>query len=238
MTAHLLVPDLDSQNCATLSKNILTDLSREEMGFQGVIVSDSLVMQELLNNGYSIEEAAICSINAGCDLLILGGRQLNADSSLGLTKEGIQKIHRALLQAVLSGVISKQRLEEAVQRILNLKSKILLFPQVDYNRLEHQELSEKIASLALRIVKNRSISLGKEVILFAPKILKKDMEQTRFSQIASNDFFFNLNPSQDEGKKAQELAQNASSFVCFCYDAWKNLQQITLIQSLLKTKNP
>lgn len=238
MTAHLLIPALDSQNCATLSKNILTNLLREEMGFQGVIISDSLVMQGLLNNGYSIEEAAICSINAGCDLLIIGGRQLNTASSLELTRERIQKIHQALLQAVHSGVISKQRLEEALQRILNLKSKILPSPQIDYNRLEHQELSEKIASLALRIVKNRSISLGKEVVLLAPKILKTDIEQTRFSQINSTYLFFNLNPSQDEYKKAQELAQNASSFVCFCYDAWKNPQQIILIQSLLKTKKP
>lgn len=238
MTAHLLIPALDSKNCATLSKNILTDLLRKEMGFQGVIVSDSLVMQGLLNNGYSIEEAAIYSINAGCDLLILGGRQLNTDFSLKLNKEKIQKIHQALLQAVRTGVISKQRLEEALQRILNLKSKILPFAQVDYNKLEHQELSEKIASLALRILKNRSISLGKEVILFAPKILKKDIELTRFPQIASDDFFFHLNPSRDEYKKAQELAQNASSFVCFCYDAWKNPQQTMLIRSLLKTKKP
>ena len=238
MTAHLLVSALDRQNCATLSKKILTNLLREKMGFQGVIVSDSLVMQGLLNNGYSIEEAAICSINAGCDLLILGGRQLNGDSSLELTKEGIQKIHQALLQAVRSGVISKQRLEEALQRILNLKSKILPFSQVEYNKLEHQELSEQIASLALQIVKKKPICLKKEVVLFAPKILKTDIEQTCFPKTASNCFFFSLNPSQDEYKKAQELAKNASSFVCFCYDAWKNPQQTTLIQSLLKTKKP
>jgi beta-N-acetylhexosaminidase len=238
MTAHLLVPTLDPQNCATLSKKILTDLLREEIGFQGVIISDSLVMQGLLNNGYSIEEAAICSINAGCDLLILGGRQLNTDSSLELTKEGIQKIHQALLQAVQTGVISKQRLEEAVQRILNLKKRIPPFSKVEYNGLEHQELSEQIASLALQIVKNRSAPLKKEVILFAPKILKTDIEQTPFSQRADDCFFFSLNPSQDEYEKAQKLAKKASSFVCFCYDAWKNPEQTMLIQSLVKAKKP
>ena len=175
-----MFPSLDPQNCATLSKNILTGLLREEIGFQGVIVSDSLVMQGLLNNGYSIEEAAVCSINAGCDLLILGGRQLNAYSSLKLTREKIQKIHQALLQAVHSGVISKQRLEEALQRVLNLKSKILPFSQVEYNKLEHQELSEQIASLALQIVKKKSICLKKEVVLFAPKILKTDINKLAF----------------------------------------------------------
>jgi beta-N-acetylhexosaminidase len=123
MTAHLLFPALDPQNCATLSQKILTDLLRKEIGFQGVVISDSLVMQGLLKNCSSIEEAAISSINAGCDLLILGGKQLNVDSTLELTTENIQKIHQALLQAVQTGVISQQRLEQALQRILNLKNK-------------------------------------------------------------------------------------------------------------------
>ncbi|MDR2539854.1 MAG: beta-N-acetylhexosaminidase [Chlamydiales bacterium] len=238
MTAHLLLPALDSKNCATLSKNILTNLLREEMGFQGVIISDSLVMQGFLNNGYSIEEAAIRSINAGCDLLILGGKQLNAHSSLELNREKIQNIHQALLQAVQTGIIAQKRLEEALERILTLKSRIVPFPLVKYNGQEHQKLSEKIASLALHVLENKPISLKKEVVLLAPKILKTDIEQTRFSQITNHCLFFNLNPSQDEYEKAQELVQKASSFVCFCYDAWKNPQQITLIQSLLKTKKP
>lgn len=147
MTAHILFPALDSQNCATLSKNILTNLLREEIGFQGVIISDSLVMQGLLNNCSSIEEAAIRAINAGCDLLILGGRQLHAHSQLELTVERIQKIHQALLQAVETGVISQQRLEQSVQRILNLKNKYPLSSnKTEYDRSEHQALADYIAS--------------------------------------------------------------------------------------------
>lgn len=148
MTAHILLPALDSQNCATLSKNILTDLLREEIGFQGVIVSDSLVMQGLLSNCSCIEEAAISAINAGCDLLILGGRQLHAHSKLELNVERIQKIHCALLQAVQTGIIPKQRLEQAVQRILHLKSKYSLsFNKIEYNKLKHEALVNYINSL-------------------------------------------------------------------------------------------
>lgn len=239
MTAHLLLPDLDSQNCATLSKKILTDLLREEIGFQGVVISDSLVMQGLLNNCSSLEEAAIRSVNAGCDLLILGGKRLNADSQLELTKENIQKIHQALLQAVETGIISKQRLEQALQRILNLKNTYLFSSsKIEYNQLEHQVLAKHIASLALHVLENKPISLKKETVLFAPKILKRDIEQTSFLQTANRLFFFTLNPSQDEYKKTQEILKTASSFICFCYDAWKNPQQIALIQSILKTKKP
>ncbi len=239
MTAHLLFPSLDSQNCATLSQKILTDLLREEMGFQGVVISDSLVMQGLLNNCSSIEEAAISSINAGCDLLILGGKQLNADSSLELTTENIQKIHQALLQAVQTGVISQQRLEQALQRILTLKNKyVFSSSKVEYNESEHQALAEQIASSALCVLKNKSLSLKKEAILFFPQILKREIEQTSFPQISNDSFFFTLNPSQDEYRQAQKIIKTASSFICFCYDAWKYPEQIRLIQSILDTKKP
>lgn len=148
MTAHILLPALDSQNCATLSKKILTDLLREEMGFQGVVVSDSLVMKGLLSNCYRIEEAAISAINAGCDLLILGGKQLHAQTELELSIEKIQKIYSALLQAVQTGIISKQRLEQAVQRILSLKNKYdLSFNKIGCDKLKHQALVKYILSL-------------------------------------------------------------------------------------------
>jgi beta-N-acetylhexosaminidase len=246
MTAHLLFPSLDFQNCATLSQKILTDLLRKEIGFQGVIISDSLIMcpgymQGLLNNCSSIEKekAAIASINAGCDLLILGGKQLNADSTLELTTEDIQKIHQALLQAVQTGVISQQRLEQALQRILTLKNKyVFSSSKIEYNESEHQALAKQIASSALQVVKNKPLSLKKETILFSPQILKRELEQTSFPQIVNDSFFFTLNPSPYEYRQAQKIIKTASSFICFCYDAWKYSQQIRLIQSILDTKKP
>lgn len=239
MTAHLLFPSLDSQNCATLSQKILTNLLREEIEFQGVVISDSLVMQGLLKNCSSIEEAAISSINAGCDLLILGGKQLNAASSLEITTEDIQKIHQALLQAVQTGAISQQRLEQALQRILILKNKyVFSLPKVEYNESEHQALAKQIAASALCVLNNKPLSLKKETVLFCPQILKKEIEQTSFLKITNDSFFFMLNPSRYEYRQAQKIIKTASSLIYFCYDAWKYSQQIKLIQSILDTKKP
>jgi beta-N-acetylhexosaminidase len=127
MTAHIIVPALDSLNCATLSKNILKIL-REETGFQGVIVSDSLVMEGLLKNCASVEDAAVKALEAGCDLLILGGKQLvGAHQNLELTVADVQRIHHTIVEAVKSGRIAKDRVDQAVQRILTLKNRYPLF---------------------------------------------------------------------------------------------------------------
>ncbi len=127
MTGHILVPEIDPKNCATLSKDIL-DILRNEMGFSGLIISDSLVMEGLLKNCASIDEAAIKAFNAGCDLILLGGKQLVGNKGdFELSEIDIQRIHRSLVNAVNDGVICKERLDESVAHILRIKEKYGLF---------------------------------------------------------------------------------------------------------------
>lgn len=142
MTAHILLPAIDPTHCATLSKAVL-DLLRQDMGFDGVIISDSLVMEGLLKNsaatpiaaGFEMSDspealiacAAIGALHAGCDILLLGGKQLiGAHSNLELTVEGVKRIHTALVEAVKRGKISEINIDKAVERILKLKRKYSL----------------------------------------------------------------------------------------------------------------
>lgn len=121
MTAHILVEGLDPEHCTTLSKPSL-DYLRQQIGFKGVIVSDSLVMEGVLKNGLSVDEAAIRAVEAGCDLLILGGKQLiGSEISLELNTADVQRIHHALCDAERKGRLSMERIDEAVQRNLDLK---------------------------------------------------------------------------------------------------------------------
>lgn len=122
MTAHLLVPALDPDHCSTLSAKTLFYL-RNEIGFQGVIISDSLVMQGVLKECPTVDAAAIAALNAGCDILLLGGRQLIGESRVELTVVDIKRIHTALIQAVQEGQISEERLDQAVGRVLALKER-------------------------------------------------------------------------------------------------------------------
>lgn len=123
MTAHILMPALDPDNCATFSSKILKDLLRSECGFQGIIISDSLIMEGILSQGISVEEAALRAIQAGCDMLILGGLQLMGQRmNHELTVEVVKKIHRYLVDAAKDGRLSEADLEASVERILHLKS--------------------------------------------------------------------------------------------------------------------
>ena len=126
MTTHLLVPALDPQNCATLSHPITTGLLRQEWRYEGLILSDSLVMQGLLEQCPSIEEAAIRALEAGCDLLILGGRQLALQQKKNeLTSDVILRIHQAIVEAVKAGRLPLERIDESVARTLKYKKQYL-----------------------------------------------------------------------------------------------------------------
>jgi len=158
MTAHILVPALDPENCATLSPRIL-EYIRNVIEFQGVIVADSLVMGGVLKKCHSVDEAAILALNAGCDLLILGGRLLVGENTkVELTTTDVQRIHSSIVEAVKSGRITEERLNRAVSRVLELKKrhlKIIDASPADLryqiNTPEHRALVKKIASLVLQV---------------------------------------------------------------------------------------
>ncbi|MBF0450167.1 MAG: beta-N-acetylhexosaminidase [Candidatus Magnetomorum sp.] len=116
MTAHISYPKIDSQWPATLSPTILTQLLRKKMKYQGVIISDDLEMKALNQCGPH-EDLAVQMIIAGCDMLII---------SENLTHEvSVDNIYQALFQAVQNQIISEDRLNESVQRILRLRQRVV-----------------------------------------------------------------------------------------------------------------
>jgi len=156
MTAHLLVPALDKDNCSTLSENTLTYL-RETLGFQGAVITDSLAMEGVLR-GAPIEEAAVRALIAGCDILLLGGKRLqSSQDGFELTFKEIRQVKQAILQALQSGRLSEKRIEEAFQRVVRLKEKYLNFKLLDQppllsqwvNTPEHRRIAQEIFSLSL-----------------------------------------------------------------------------------------
>ena len=112
MTGHVVVPAVDGERPATLSPAVM-GLLRKEMGFSGVIISDSMGMGALKAFG-SVAEAAVEAFRSGVDILLFG-----ADK--GFTEAEQFVIYEELLRACRNGVISEERLDGAVGRILALK---------------------------------------------------------------------------------------------------------------------
>ena len=106
MTSHIVLPILDPSLPATLSPRVLR-LLREELGYDGVIVSDALDMAGV-SSGRGIPEAAVLSLAAGADLLCLG-----AEKGAGVVRD----VQAAILRAVRAGRLAEERLVEAVARI-------------------------------------------------------------------------------------------------------------------------
>lgn len=126
MTAHILVPALDPTYCTTLS-NIAISYLRDKIGFQGIIITDSLVMAGVLKQvNQSVAEAAILALVAGHDIVLLGGRQLHGTQlKKELTALDIENIQQAIMQAVTSGRIPETQINQSVARVLALKQKYL-----------------------------------------------------------------------------------------------------------------
>jgi beta-glucosidase-like glycosyl hydrolase/CubicO group peptidase (beta-lactamase class C family) len=107
MTGHLALPRLDPGRPATLSPRIITDLLRDELGFDGLVVTDGLDMQGV-RTGQGIGEIAVQALEAGVDQLILTRDEARA--------------HAAVVAAVRSGRLSERRLDASVRRILRAKA--------------------------------------------------------------------------------------------------------------------
>lgn len=128
MTGHLLVPAFDPENCSTLSEKTLNYL-RNEIGFDGIIITDSLVMEGVLKKHRTVEETAIQALIAGCDILLLGGKHLTDENTcLELNLNDLRRIHSAIVEAVKCQRVSEERLNQAVQKIFKLKSSYFLIP--------------------------------------------------------------------------------------------------------------
>jgi beta-N-acetylhexosaminidase len=109
MVTHEIVHAIDASKPSSLSYNVVTGILRDELGFKGVIVTDSLTM-EGITAYYTEAQAAALAIEAGSDLLM--GASTPADAASMIT--GIK-------QAIASGTISQQRIDDSVRRILMLK---------------------------------------------------------------------------------------------------------------------
>ena len=109
MVNAVKVTSIDANQPVSLSKPIITDWLRNEMGFEGVVMTDDIEVGAAIA-GISIEDYAVRTINAGSDMVILCKHAKH-----------IKAVHDALTQAVADGTISEARLDESVRRIMLMK---------------------------------------------------------------------------------------------------------------------
>jgi beta-N-acetylhexosaminidase len=163
MTAHIHFPAIDPTPGlpATLSRKILTDLLRNQMGFRGLIVTDAMAMHAIKHN-FPMDEAVVMAVNAGADVII-------ADDA--------PSTYEALWRALQDGKLSMERVREAAKRILEAKEWCGLNQQkfVDENKVaeivgcpEHREVARSVAENSITVLKDEGfLPLRPEAKIFA-----------------------------------------------------------------------
>jgi beta-N-acetylhexosaminidase len=145
MTAHVLVPSLDEHRPASLSRRVVYDLLRDELKFEGVILSDDLEMKAVAAE-YAVPDSAVLAIEAGCDgILICSGDHDTQSAAL-----------EALVHAVEDSRLPLTRVEDALKRQLRAKERFLASPVANrpaagralrdaLGRDEHRAIAEEMA---------------------------------------------------------------------------------------------
>jgi beta-N-acetylhexosaminidase len=151
MTGHLAVPALEpEEKPATVSKNVLTGLLRDELGFKGLICTDALDMQGIAKM-YGPGETAVRALEAGVDLLLLPG-------------DAKEAVH-AVVAAVKDGRLTKARIDESVLKLLTAKARLGLQKKrlTDVESVpdsldtpEDEELATRVAEKAVTLVRNEN----------------------------------------------------------------------------------
>ena len=188
MTAHIQYPQIEKEMCvskasgqkiylpATLSKKFLTEILRGKLGYQGLIITDSMEMDAISTN-FDKLDASVRAINAGADILLM---------PVGLTSakhlKELDTYIESLTAKVKSGEIPEARLNESVTRILRTKDKYGLLeltgeasPQKAAGVVgskQHKAVEWEITTTAVKDVKNDGVyPIGKEkkVVIFYQK---------------------------------------------------------------------
>lgn len=237
MVGHLYVPALEPQAGlpASLSHNIVTGVLREQLGFNGLVVTDALDMNAVDLN-FNFYDAVVMAINAGDDLLAMG-------PSIG------QPVFEAAMQRVVddvrAGKIPEARIDESVRRILTAKQRFgvlnwqPLDPATAAQRVgleAHAELFTELYNKGVTVAydRNNLIPIAPErrtAIIFLATRYQIQNECARYSQNITWTGVSD-NPSADEIGWAVDNANQADTVVVWTQGADKNPEQQALVNAL------
>ena len=230
MTAHIVVPDLTNGLPATLSSAALTDLLRTQMGYEGLIATDSLGMGAIVRH-YGAAEAAIMSLEAGADLLMYG-------NDPGQAPELQLQVCQALQDEARRDAEFAARVAAASDRILQAKQALppAGSDAVAVDVAAHHELARAAAASSVTVVRDElgQLPLPKdEPVLW---IFPEDL--TRFAELAMlrvqvQLFPVERAPGQAQINEAVTAAQSAAHVVVVTVDGRDNPQQAALVEALL-----
>lgn len=242
MTAHIVVPALDpSGQPATLSKPIITDILRGELGYDGVVITDALTMQGV-RDGFGDDRIPVLALQAGVDQLLMP-----APGKLDIA-------YNAVLNAVRSGELTEKRIDESVERVLRLKVKRGLYDKkglfVNESKVgsrvgtaAHQARAQGITDATVTLVKNDADALpltedSRKVLVTGASVTPTLAERIAARGPVATAYDTGTAPTDATIAVAVEQAEQSDQVVVTTNKAWTSAGQQKLVHQLLATGNP
>jgi beta-N-acetylhexosaminidase len=242
MTAHIVVPALDPSGVpATLSKPIITDILRGEMGYDGVVITDALTMQGV-RDGFGDDRIPVLALKAGVDQLLMP-----APGKLDLE-------YNAVLDAVRSGELTEDRIDRSVRRVLQLKMTHGLFKPknvfVDESEVgslvgtdAHERRAQEITDTTVTLVKDDANTLplatgGQKVLVTGASVTSGLAERISARGSVATAYSTGTAPNDETIASAVAQAQASDQVVVATNKAWTSAGQQKLVEQLLATGKP
>lgn len=243
MTTHILFPQIEHNNVpATMSRTILTDILREEIGFEGLIISDCMEMEAIATH-YGTPEGVKAGFAAGVDLIFVSHTISKAIAAFELAYE-----------AYAQGEISSAELDESVARVKAYKAKVKE-AKISLSENEKDGYREEILATmpkTFSYVGSKRVEdfpWDNNTLVISPEPYRatnaSNIEQDSVS--LSNNLGKNLNiasqvssarPDEDERSQLVELAKDKSAIILGLYNAHVFTEQLELLKSLRELEKP
>ncbi len=234
MSAHITFPAIDPTPglAATLSPRVLTGLLRDEINYDGLLMTDSLVMGALKESGYAAPQAAVAALEAGADILLFHGDYAQH-----------REAHQLIVDKIKSGEIPMARLDEAVKRLLLAKQHFGI-TRVEGRASNAQAGTAEIRALS-RDVAAQSITLLRDDahLLPLPTDAKLLIVETANGiglgkTLGAATITVNAQPKASDINAVLGMGKDGRITLVATTDAGKNRQQADLVNALLKAKIP
>ncbi|WP_245775744.1 glycoside hydrolase family 3 protein [Saccharopolyspora flava] len=240
MSAHIVVPKLDdSGRPATLAPNVLTGMLRQELGYRGVVFTDSLQM-EGVRQQFPDAEIPVLALQAGADVMLM--------------PQNLQAAIDGVIAAVRDGRLTEQRIDESVRRVLELKEHrgVLANPFVDVAKVdsvvgsrEHLDEAQRITDRTTTLLRNdAALPLKSPGSVFVTGASEKGTralsDSVRARGPRSSALATDLQPTPEQIGQAVEQAKGSDVAVVLTSAAWNpdNASQLDLVRALQQTGKP
>ncbi len=235
MVGHLLLPSIDNQYPASLSPALVQGLLRQELGYNGLIMTDALDM-DAIDNAFTPPEAAVQAVLAGHDMILIG-------ANVGLEAQG--RSIEAVVAAVRDGLIDETRIDDSVYRILLAKER---FGVLDWQPLDpstagervhleaHQALVEEMFAAGITLARDQSglipLQSPESALIIYPATRTVIQRACAAYSDEVHWLAISQSPTAEEIAWATQSAQQAETVIAFTINAYTDTAQQRLIEAL------